>query len=1149
MTIRVALNHRTRYNYDQATVIHPQVVRLRPGPHCRTPIHGYSLKVEPQSHFVNWQQDPHGNFLARFVFPERAKYLQIEVDLVADMTVVNPFDFFIEESATYFPFQYESWLSRELKPFLETNHEGSQFDAYLHSLRQDLLAAKETSTVHFLVAINQKLQQDISYTIRLEPGVQLPAETLERGTGSCRDTAWLLVQVLRQLGFAARFVSGYLIQLVPDVAPLDGPAGPTRDFTDLHAWTEVYLPGAGWVGLDPTSGLLAGEGHVPLAATPDPLSAAPISGSVGPCEVEFSFEMSVTRIHEDPRVTKPYSAAQWAEVESLGSHVDEQLRRLDVRLTMGGEPTFVSIDDMESEQWNTAAVGEEKRSLSEDLIQRLRRRFATGGLLHYGQGKWYPGESLPRWALACYWRRDGHPLWHTESLIADSRDDHGMQHQQAGEFIRELAQQLGIEQTFVRPAYEDVAHFLLSERRLPLNVDPSDPKLKDPEERSRMVRVFERGVHEPVGYVMPLRREWWQAQPRWRSGPWPTRSEKLFLLPGDSPLGLRLPLDALPHAKDGPADPLRPVDTFAPRSPLPLPHGHRQAYVRVERETHALHGVVQQELDRSTAADDFPFSVTAASAGQQSGRQYVHGDQPSGKAGSLDTRSVPPEKVIRTALCVEARGGNLHVFMPPVERLEDYLDLLAAIESTALKLKIALVIEGYPPPEDPRVLSLKVTPDPGVIEVNTQPASDWPELVGIIRGLYEEAHLTRLGTEKFDLDGKHTGTGGGNHVVVGASTPADSPFLRRPDLLRSLLGYWINHPALSYLFSGRFIGPTSQAPRVDEGRRDALYELQMAFELVPEPGEASPPWLVDRLFRNLLIDLTGNTHRAEFCIDKLYSPDSATGRLGLVEFRGFEMPPHAEMSLTQQLLIRALVAAFWEQPYLEPIVNWGNTLHDRFMLPHYLWDDFDYVIGDLSRRGYTFDKQWFASHYEFRFPLIGELTSDHLQLELRSAIEPWYVLGEEPAGGGTVRFVDSSVERLQVRVRGLVDSRHVISCNGRRLPLHPTGNSGEFICAVRYRAWQPSSCLHPTIPVHTPLTFDIIDTYAERSLAGCCYHVSHPAGRNYETFPVNANEAEARRSARFFKSGHTPGPIKIPPKEMNPTFPLTLDLRRAPRAE
>lgn len=1108
MTIRVALNHRTSYAYDKRISLGPQMVRLRPAPHCRTPVLSYSLKVEPQPHFCNWQQDPYGNYAARFVFPEKTQKLIVSVDLVADMTVINPFDFFLEESAEEFPFTYEESLVKELRPFLEVEPAGPKLTKWL-----ELVDRTKRRSVDFLVDINGKLERDIDYLVRMEPGVQTPEETLTLKSGSCRDTSWLLVNALRHLGLAARFVSGYLIQLTPDVKSLDGPSGTDHDFTDLHAWAEVFLPGAGWVGLDPTSGLMTGEGHLPLACTPSPSSAAPISGAVDPCEVEFDFSMKVTRVHEDPRVTKPYTDDQWKRIEALGHEVDSRLEAGDVRLTMGGEPTFVSIDDMEGPEWNTDAVGPNKRRLAAALMDRLRDRFAPGGLLHYGQGKWYPGESLPRWALSCFWRMDGQSLWLNPKLIADESRDYGYGPEKAREFARALCDQLGVESKYVVPVYEDVFHYLWKEQRLPTNVSPLDSRLKDAEERVRLARVFERGVNEPVGFVMPLKRQWWQAKSgvsKWMSGPWPVRPEKMFLLPGDSPIGLRLPLDTLPHVPAGSAPSFHPVDPMAERAPLP---NRIQQVIEGHADAVAIQGISEQP---DAAAE----------------------------RESSESGDVSPQNVIRTALCVEPRDGRLYVFMPPVERLEEYLDLLTAVEETAEKIKTPVVVEGYLPPHDHRLSMIKVTPDPGVIEVNVHPASSWDELVHTTTTLYEEARLTRLGTEKFDLDGKHTGTGGGNHVVIGGSTPADSPFLRRPDLLRSFVGYWNNHPSLSYLFSGRFIGPTSQAPRVDEGRADSIYEMQLAFSLVPERGGDCPPWLVDRIFRNLLVDLTGNTHRAEFCIDKLFSPDSSTGRLGLVEFRGFEMPPHAQMSLTQQLLIRSLVAWFWDEPYRGRLIEWGTALHDRFMLPHFVSEDFGEVIADLNRAGIPIEESWFAAHHEFRFPLLGRIHRDDITLEIHQGIEPWYVLGEEPGGGGTVRCVDSSVERVQVRVTGMTDSRHMVTCNGRRVPLRATGQVGEFVAAVRYRAWQPPSCLHPTISVHTPLVFDILDTWNGRSLGGCQYHVAHLGGLSHEVFPVNSYEAEGRRAARFEDMGHTVGSMAIPPEERNPRFPLTLDLRR-----
>ena len=1105
MAIHVALHHKTQYLYDRRIRLGPQIVRLRPAPHCRTAILSYSLKILPAGHFINWQQDPQGNYLARLVFPEPTTEFSVEVDLVAEMSVLNPFDFFLEPQAEEFPFTYEAQSARELRPFLECEPAGPRLAAFLAGVSRE-----KTRTMDFLVALNQRVQHEIGYVIRLEPGIQSCEETLGLRTGSCRDSAWLLVQTLRHLGLAARFVSGYLIQLVADVKPLEGPAGASADFTDLHAWAEVYLPGAGWVGFDPTSGLLAGEGHIPLACTPDASSAAPISGTLDACQTTFRHEMAVSRVYESPRVTKPYTDAQWSEIEALGHHVDADLNARDVRLTMGGEPTFVSLDDPDSEEWTTGALGPDKRRRALDLLGRLHDHFAPGGLLHFGQGKWYPGEPLPRWAFGCYWRKDGIPLWEDAGLIAEDTRDYGYTAGHARQFLLALTRRLQVDAGFVITAYEDVAYYLWREHRLPVNVDAKDSKLEDPLERARLARVFEQGLGKPVGYVLPLRRiPTVTGAAGWTSQPWFLASKEMFLVPGDSPVGYRLPLESLPWTK--PEDVIRfhDLDPFGIRAALPPGPEHK------------------------------PHLFTEPSPAENPEPAAAPQDAEPPKKGE------PAPILSRPALCIEPRGGRLYVFMPPVQYLSDYLDLVTAIEDTAAYLNVPVALEGYTPPSDPAVSVLKVTPDPGVIEVNIHPAESWDKLTTNITALYDLARQSRLGTERFMLDGQHSGTGGGNHVVIGGPTAADSPFLRRPDLLRSMIGYWHNHPSLSYLLSGLFIGPTSQHPRVDEARTDSLYELEIAFAQIPEPGgPPAPPWLPDRVFRHLLTDLAGNTHRAEFCIDKLYSPDASGSRLGLVELRAFEMPPHARMSLTQQLLVRALIAHFWQHPYKHKLVWWGTALHDRFMLPHFVQQDWEDVVEDLASAGYPFRKEWFAPHFEFRFPQIGSVTRRGVILELRHALEPWHVLGEEASGSGTARNVDSSLERLQVKVTGLVDPRNVVLCNGRRVPLHPTGEAGEFVAGVRYRAWQPPSCLHPNIPVHTPLVFDIVDTWSERSLGGCTYHVSHPGGRANEVFPVNAYEAESRRLARFSGIGHTPGGITAPPEETNPHFPFTLDLRR-----
>ena len=1143
MSIHVALHHKTHYQYDRLVNLGPQVVRLRPAPHSRTRILSYSLKITPEKHFINWMQDPQSNYAARLVFEKPTREFCVEVDLVAEMAVFNPFDFFLEPEAEKFPFEYDHALDHELEPFRLKCELTPKFAGYFAALRKEVLGDKDKiRTIDFLVGINQHLWKDIKYLIRLEPGVQAAEETLEKMSGSCRDSAWLLCQLLRHCGLAARFVSGYLIQLKADVKSLDGPSGAEKDFTDLHAWTEVYLPGAGWVGLDPTSGLLADEGHIPLACTPDPSSAAPISGAVDESKCEFSFDMTVTRIYESPRVTLPYTDEQWGKIESLGHAIDADLKKGDVRLTMGGEPTFVSLDDPDGPEWNFTAVSEKKRILSGDLIKRLRRKFAPGSLLHYGQGKWYPGEQLPRWALACYWRKDGVPIWKDDALIADESKDYGHGAKDAKALLTRISQVVGADPKYLLPAYEDAFYYMWKERRFPSNVTPEKTNLKDKLERERIARIFQKGLGDVVGYTLPIKRAVYGNQAGWMSGAWFLRDDDtLWLIPGDSPMGLRLPLDSIPWVaeKDFPwtwqQDPSNPK---LPELPKEFPYRVREPEASGQR-------FLRRSGGAPLPAGHGP-GQRAQTLGEFEERVELPALPPDYDPNRRPVQGQSASWIIRTALCVEPRNGRLHLFMPPVATTEDYLDLIAGIETAVTELGTPVIIEGETPPRDPRLNKLAVTPDPGVIEVNLHPSKSWDELVERTTVLYDEARLTRLGTEKFMVDGRHTGTGGGNHIILGGDTPPDSPILRRPDLLRSLLAYWQNHPSLSWLFSGLFIGPTSQAPRVDEARNDSLYELEVAFKELDRQANTlgyTPPWLADRLFRNLLIDSSGNTHRAEFSIDKLFPAETSSGRLGLVEMRAFEMPPHARMSLAQHLLLRGLVAKFWKEPYKNGLVRWGTDIHDRWMLPHFCETDFKDVIRDLRNAGYPFQFDWFAPHFEFRFPFIGDLEQRDIQVELRTALEPWHVLGEEPGGGGTVRYVDSSLERLQVRARGLVGDRFAITAGGHRVPLHPTGTNGEAVAGVRYRAWQPPNCLQPTIGAHSPLVFDVVDTWNNRSIGGCTYHVAHPGGLSHDKFPVNSYEAESRRLSRFFRQGHTPGKVSVVAARLNPDFPFTLDLR------
>lgn len=1121
MGIKVALNHWTHYQYDRLISLGPQVVRLKPAAHCRTKILSYSLKVTPADHFINWQQDPFGNYLARLVFEEKTKDLRVEVDLLADLTVINPFDFFVEPEAENYPVKYSEENKRELQPYLVSMDKDPLLDAWLARNKPANAPIND-----WLVELNQNVQNDIGYRLRMEPGVQTVAETLTVRSGSCRDSGWLLVEILRACGLAARFVSGYLVQLTPDEKPIgDGAAGAAEDFTDLHAWTEVYLPGAGWVGLDPTSGLFAGEGHIPLACTPAPSSAAPISGATDVCETEFAYSNTVVRIDEQPRVTKPVTDDMWKAILKSGATVDKKLEQQDMRLTMGGEPTFVSIDDMEGEEWNTAALGENKLRLASELMLGMQDAFSKGGITQFAQGKWYPGEPTPRWALTCYWRTDGKPLWKNADLLTmpgqltngaqqtNDAQQNKADNRTVSTLMGALVTELGLSGTFARGLFEDPLHHLHLESLLPTDESLDSLKLSDDNERKTLANKLSSGLGSASAWVLPLR----HTEKGWISCRWPSRREELFLIPGDSPAGLRLPIDSLPSPANSADEAVfaYPEDAFEPDAPLPDP---------------------------------------------------LHFKKPASKVVDETSRGIFP-----TALCMEVRDGQLYVFLPPFRSAGSYVVLLGALERAVKRVGTKIIIEGYEPPHDSRLQNFRITPDPGVIEVNIHPSGSFSELVKKTETLYELARECRLSAEKFMLDGRHTGTGGGNHVTMGGANPADSPFLRRPDLLRSVITYWQHHPALSYLFSGMFIGPTSQAPRCDEARVETLYELEMALEGLPKPSDdnkPAQPWLVDRRLRHLLIDLTGNTHRAEICIDKLYSPDSTSGRLGIVELRAFEMPPHARMSIVQVLLLRALLSRFWDKPYTGKLIRWGTELHDRFMLPHYLWRDLLDIVDDINDSGFAFDAQWLQAFWEFRFPLYGIRQIGDISLELRAAIEPWHVLGEEATGSGMARYVDSSMERLQLRVTGLVDDRYKITCNGHALELRSTGKHGEYVVGVRYRAWQPPSCLHPDLPVNVPLVFDVIDTWKGRSLGGCAYHVAHPGGRSPEDTPVNANVAESRRLARFNTDVHTPSSVESqngafssagffnitkgddaarPYTELpaHPEYPHTADLRRS----
>jgi uncharacterized protein (DUF2126 family) len=1061
MGIQVALNHRTLYRYEKEISLGPHVIQLRPALHCRTPILSYSLDVTPSEHIVNWQLDPHNNRQARFLFSGKTSEFLVEVNLVADLSPYNPFAFFLEPGVEEYPFAYLPEMAKDLEPYRSVDPPGPLLRSFLESF-----AGRKGGTVSLLLDLNRKVRDEIHYVTRLDPGVQACEETLEKRSGSCRDSAWLLVQSLRNLGIAARFVSGYLIQLRA-LDPASG--GPESDSADLHAWAEAFLPGAGWIGMDPTSGLLTGEGHIPLVCTPTASQAAPIGGTSELADVEFSHSMTIRRLNDPARPFMLSTDQDWLRIRQVARSIDEELEAQDVRLTMGGEPTYVGIDEPESPQWNIDADGSMKRTRGLALIQALRERMASGGLLHYGQGKWYPGEAVPRWALSCYWRVDGIPVWEDISLIAREDREYGFGASDAFRFMDALTRRLQVSSENVLPAY---------------NPDSEGT--------------------EAVGYILPLRRRQPGGLLRWSSQLWFPPPERLVLSFGDSPIGFRIPTGSMPWVAPDAIEYELDAAPFEKWVKLPVRPARRM------------------ELFAMTPAPD-PLPAV------------------------LHTSDAVPE-LIRPSLCVQAREGRLHVFLPYSPGLADYLDLVSAVEDTCQRLEIPVWVEGYAPPTDPRLRSFSVTPDPGVLEVNLPPASNWDELERINTLLDAEARRNRLTAEKFAYDGRRAATGGGNHIVIGGATPLDSPILRRPDLLRSMVTFWQNHPSLSYLFSGMYVGPTSQYPRVDEARMDALYELEIAFRNFP--SRDCPPSVIDGLFRNLLVDATGNSHRAEFCVDKLYPPEGLGQQLGLLELRAFEMAPHVQMNLLQILLIRALVSIFWKMPFDGSLIRWGTALHDRFMLPEFIRRDLREVLDRLRVSGHNFEDEWFDSHLEFRFPKIGSIAAEGVELELRQALEPWNVLAEETHSGSTVRTVDSSMERLQVKVSGITtESRYLVACNGRRVPLQLTGEPGTALAGVRFRARRLTASLHPTIPVHAPLVFHLIDRFRDCSIGGFTYHVEPPDGRSYAARPVNAAEAEERRLERFQVATPALNPMAAPEEEIDPLFPMTLDLRLPPRKQ
>jgi uncharacterized protein (DUF2126 family)/transglutaminase-like putative cysteine protease len=1091
------LQHRSRYGYEKPATLGPHTIRLRPATHTKAKIETYGLHVDPPCK-LQWQQDPAGNHVARLTFDATpVKALELLVEMAVDVRPVNPFDFFVDAACMTMPFAYPPELTQDLSPYLDTSDSeyahGEGFDAF----QRDLPVSGKTIDV--LVALNRAVHDRLRYVIREEPGVWTPEETLREGRGSCRDSAVLLVALFRSRGLAARFVSGYLIQLTDEGMIPDEPKGVSRDVVDLHAWAEVYLPGGGWVGFDGTSGLLCGEGHIPLACSARPLAAAPLDGTSDVVATDLSFEMKVGRLGHEPRPTAPFPEETWTELVASGDRVDLALNEHKIELTVGGEPTFTSRLHPEEPEWNEGALGPTKWRQGLALASALRERIARGAVILHGSGKQYPGESLPRWTLDVIYRRDGASLARNRPLgppssptLADAR-----------RVLEALSTRLGVDADLAQPGFEDPWPQLHEESMVALGVDPHKADLKDSEARRRLARLLDRGLTTEVGFALPLEAAPPGSTDRWLSDRWTFRRERLYLIPGESPMGLRLPLDSIGGHPPGPPD--------------------EESHESPDPRRGDLEGEAKQAKLRE-AARSLPLGAADA-------------QEPKPRRSSI--------RGIRTALCIEPRDGMLFVFLPPLKSAESFCDLVRAVDDVSAALDIPVMVEGYPPPKSPELLHFLVTPDPGVLEVNLPPTRTSRQHTELLEKVFEAALHSGLTAEKYQLDGRQAGSGGGNHITLGGPTPMSSPFVRRPDLLASLLTFGQHHPSLSYLFTGLFVGPTSQAPRVDEARHDALYELEIALARAQqEGGDPPPPWLSDALFRHMLVDVSGNTHRAEFCIDKLFDPGTPHGRQGIVELRAFEMPPHVRMAVAEIALVRSLVASFVKAPYRGRLVRWGQVLHDRFLLPTWLWRDFEEILGHLDRSGLPLPPEAYRAQLEFRCPIIGALQAGDVRLELRNAIEPWNVLGEEMSRTGTARYVDSSMERVEVRADGLVPERHVVTVNGHTLPLRPTGSAGEHVGGVRFRAWAPPHSLHPHLGIHHPLRFDVLDTWAKRSMGACAYHVWHPEGQGYNKPPLTRFEASARRAQRFTSASPTPYPAVPRVASAHADAPYTLDLRR-----
>jgi len=1099
---RVAITHRIEQRFERQLRLSTHWLRLRPAPQTRARVSAYSLVVHAQPHFLNWVRDPFENHLARLDLPEPIAALGIEVELIAELEPINPFDFLSEPYAGQHPFEYPAQLQKELAPYLQVAAPGPKLRAWLAALDRSA-----SSTTERLDHVNGKIHEThalMPANVAHVAGPVDPELLLARGLGSCWDLAWLLTLSLRHLGLAARFACGYRVVLADAVTGLDS--------LSVHAWAEAYIPGAGWIGLDPAAGLFTAETYFPLACAPDPMRALPMVGSR---EVGAGTHVETLQVRRllPARDAWPYSDTQWLDIQALGRHVEIDLARQRLKPTLGVSLSFVASAAAGAPEWNTAALGPDKRRAAEALLERLQQRAGAGAVPHLGQGEWYAGDALPRWRLGCYFRADGQPVWRNPEWQGWGRtrefslDD-------ACTFASALARALGVDARHVVAAHEDVLHELWRAPTGPRDL-PAATELRDPLRRRALADRLSRGWREATGYVLPIR--WDHGNERWSSGAWVFRRGRLYLMPGHSPLGYRLPLDSLIADAENAFEAQLERCQFEELAPLA-----------------EFHGEVSARLGAKPGGGGEPAIESSA------------GDRPAP----------------RTALCVETRAGQLFVFLPPVAYLEHYLQLVAAVEAVAEATKLPAIVEGYEPPEDHRLRRLVLEPDAGVLRVMLPQVQSWQAQLSLLRAAYEAARELGLSAERVMTDGRRLPSGGGGRLTLGGASPADSPFLTRPEILRALIAYWQRHPCLSYFFAGRIIGAGGAAPRPDEGRDEALYELSIALERLPL-GENTVLWRADRLLRHLLADPAGDLKRAEIRVDQLYAPERASLRLGRILIGSFETAPEERIAALQSLLVLGLLGRFARSGDSGELIRWGAELHDRFMLPHILWTDLRAVIADLSSAGYPFQLEWFEPLMALRFAVLGAVQLGEITLELQTAHEPWPLLAEEVTGGGIARFIDTANERLQVKVWGMSPARYVLMCNDHRVPLQGTGVHGEYVAGVRYKVWNPVATLHPTLPAVDALVFDVVDTWTGRVIGGCSYFPGRPEvwGPSGSSAAVVAPSdvplgrqpppplpaaplpiPPQGRSGRFLPHGSGLTSIVVPPLHHDPECPYLLDL-------